>query len=214
MRGISIFLSACVLLGAVASAQAALIGLTMTHFPRVASNGIEVVYVAPTGGDTLGTLTAFGDAWDIYSSSSPTAEEGWGFFDLTVVIDSTTGEAVSGSLLVDDDPDDGYGDIFSSGTILDFGFGGDDLMEFKFTQEGDSGMPTGPQDGDIIGIILSAMSIPDAIFADGDPGIVPDWTTDFSNSFNGESNTFFLPEPASLGLLAAGGLALLRRRRK
>ncbi len=210
MRGISIFLCACVLFGVVASAQASLIGLEMAHFPRVASNGIAVDYIAPTGGETYGTLTAFGDAWDIYSSSAPEAEEAWGYFDLTVMIDPITGDAVSGSLLVDDDF---YGDIFNSSTIVDFGFGGNDLFEFKFTQEGNSGLPTGPQDGDSIGVILSAVSIPDAIF-DDTPVIVPDWTTDFSNNWNGESDTFFMPEPASLGLLAAGGLALLRRRRK
>ena len=210
MRGISIFLCACVVLGAVASAQASLIGLEMAHFPRVASNGIAVDYIAPTGGETLGTLTAFGDAWDIYSSIAPEAEEAWGFFDLTVVIDSTTGTAVSGELYVDDDT---YGFIFSSTTIETvFGFGGNDLFEFKFTQVGNSGLPTGPQDGDSIGVILSALSIPDAIFDDS-PVIVPDWTTDFSNNWNGESDTFFLPEPTSLGLLVAGSFALLRRRK-
>lgn len=210
MRGLSIFLCACVLLGVVASSQAALIGLEMTHFPRVGSNGIAVDYVAPTVEGGNGTLTAFGDAWDIYSSSAPEAEEAFGFFDLTVIIDSSTGDFVSGSLLVDDDI---YGDIFNSSTILDFGFGGNDLFEFKFTQQGNSGLPTGPQNGDTIGVILSAVSIPDTIFDDS-PVIVPDWTTDFSNNWNGESDTFFLPEPASLGLLVAGSIALLRRRRK
>ncbi len=210
MRGISIFLSACVLLGAVASAQASLIGLELTHYPRVSSLGVIVTYVAPTGGETYGTLTASGITWDLFTDDSASAEELDGGFDLTVTIDPNTGNAVSGTLLLDDNI--AYGDMFSSSNILDFGYGGNDILEFKFEQSGTSGLPTGPQNGDTIGIILSAMSIPDAIFDDS-PAIVPDWTTDFVNNGNGQSDTFFLPEPASLGLLVAGSVALLRRRK-
>ena len=212
MRGISIFLCACVLFALAASAEASLIGLELTHYPRVASSGILVTYVAPTGGDVYGTLTtAFGETWDLFSDETQTADEVWGAFDLTIQIDPSTGQAVpgSGSLLVADDI--AYGSMFASSTILEFGYGGDDIMEFRFVQQGVSGLPNGPQNGDMIGVILSAMSIPDAIFAA--PETVPDWLTDFSNNYNGQSDTFFLPEPASLGLLAAGGLALLKRRR-
>ena len=99
--------------------------------------------------------------------------------------------------------------MFESVTITDFGFGGDDLLQFLFVQNG-TGM-LAPDNGPI-GVIISAVSIPDGDFSEANQ---PDFQTDFSNAGNGYSNSFYLPEPTSMLLLTVSlGSICIRRRRK
>ncbi len=195
-------------------ATAALIpGMSFEHYPRVYSMDVSVNYDADGGTGGNGLLTASGYTWDCYESDPDSSYPLYGFFDLSVEIDKTNPNdivAVGGTLVVSDEPV--YGDplvnLFASTTLTDFGFGGDDLLQFLFVQNG----PGMPPENEPVGIIISGVSIDNALFSEANP---PTFQEDFSNTGNGSSNAFYLPEPASMILLSVGfGSLCLRRRRK
>jgi len=214
---ISVRLSICVgvLLISVVSAHAELIPLDLEHYPRVYSNAVQVDYDADGGGGgggcTLGLLTASGWTYDLYEENADDSLPLYaGDFLLEVVIDPLTDTAVSGTLSVTGDPYGPLQNMFSSSTLKTwqpFGFGGDDLFEFQFIQDSTPGLP--PED-EVLGIILSGVGIPNDIFAEG---VLPTFDVDFSNTGNGYSNTFWLPEPSTAVMLGLGALGFMRRRR-
>ncbi|MCK4602509.1 MAG: PEP-CTERM sorting domain-containing protein, partial [Phycisphaerae bacterium] len=198
-------LTVCILCIPINSARGELLNLSIEHYPRTYSLDIQVTYDPDAGPDGNGLLTADGWPWEHYEDADDGVYDIWnGVFDLDVVIDPTTGQAVSGTLNVTGDPYGSLETLFYSTTLTQFGCGGDDLFEFVFTQEG-AGIPP---EGAPIGIILSAVSI-----TEFDENNEPVFDTYFDNNGNGYSNTFYLPEPSSAVLLALVGLGLLRRRR-
>jgi hypothetical protein len=193
-------------------AEAELIdGLSFDHYPRVYSADIQVDYDADGGTGGTGLLTASGWTWDCYEENSGDSYALYGDFYLEVEIDKSDSEnilAASGYLTVDD-PGGPVEDLFYSTAITDFGFGGNDLLQFLFVQEG-SGMMA--PDGEPIGIIISGVSIDDDLFSEANP---PTFLVDFYNNYNGSSNTFYLPEPTTMLLLTIGlGSMCIRRRRR
>lgn len=206
----AVFVSVVFLGLATSLAGAALIsGLSFEHFPRAYSIDIQVNYDATNAGGTpgAGLLTADGWSWDLYSENSVDSYELLGIFSLEVEIDKTTGQAINGTLLVDD-PGGPVETLFFSTTITDFGFGGDDLLQFLFVQNG-TGMLA--PDNEPIGVIISGVSIPNALFSEANQ---PTFQVDFANNTNGYSNAFYLPEPATMLLLATGMVSICIRRRK
>jgi len=213
MRSVAICACVCVgvLLVASGPVRAELIDLDIEHLPRLYALDVQVDYDADGGGGGMGLLTAEGLSWDLYQPPAGDAVEMWaGVFDLSAVIDPVTDTVVSATLYVSGDPDFVEVPLFTSATLTpwrpNFGFGGNDLLEFIFEQEG----PGLPPEGEQIGVIINGVSISDAIFAEG---VLPTFAEDFHNSGNGYSDTFFLPEPATAAFLALGALALRRRRR-
>ena len=156
----------------------------------------------------------------IVSTESPL-----GYFFLTTEIDKTTLKSVSGSVSVSSDRGwDGFldGDLDFSGGDLDpwepgeraystnlskFGFGGYGLFDFRF---GDAtGDLAKAEDNGLLTVIV------DGQFDGSGPFSLPaGWDTfqfDFQNSGAGNAD---VPEPATVGLLAVGVGALIRRRRR
>ncbi len=189
----------------VSSASAEMIGLSFEHYPRTMSIAIQVTYDPTAGSDAnTGLLTATGTTMEVFWNETGSEMVLPGIFDLSVEIDKATGEGVSGDLTVTGMVGGLPQTLFASETLTDFGFGGDDLFEFIFEQNG-AGLP--PEDEEI-GIILSGVSIVDAEYGD------PIFGQSFDNNANGYADTFYLPEPASIVvLLTVGGGMLFRRRR-
>lgn len=165
-----------------------------------------VRYEILAGGQGLLTVDAF--PWELYEDeTSPIVDLFAGDFHVEVLVDQLTGVAVSGSLSVTGDPYPPFDvvSLFNSNTLTGFGFGGSDLFDFTFTQQGDTVLAP---DGSTVGIIVSAVSMPDNLF-----GVVhPDGTV-FENNSNGFTDVFFYPEPTSIAMLSLAGLTLLRKRR-
>jgi len=192
-------LSLCLL---AVSAQGTPLNLSKQHYPLVYSGGIYVSYdPAGAGGGQYGLLTASGWPLELNSDETTTVNLWDGVFELEAVIDPSTGEGLSGTLTVTGDPDGYLEDLFYSTNLLGFGSSADDKFEFLFQQQGD--MLAG--DGDVVGVILWAWSI--------DEFLEPVFNIPFENNYNGEADTFYLPEPSSCALFAVIGLGLIRRRR-
>ena len=188
-------------------ASAELLNLPFPHYPRVKAIGMTVTFELPE--DPLptdtGTFRASGYTTEQYDYQIDDPDYPVyldGDFLLEAVLNQD-GSFVSGTLTVNADyfdPDNSM--LFYSGTLADFGFGGADLFEFKFTQQGDMLAP----DGEPVGVILSGVSI------GFDPNTNPVvFTSGFANNDNGFCDVFYLPEPATAILLLAG-LAVLRAR--
>ena len=216
----TVFVSSIVFLGLTTNlADAALIeNLSFDHYPRIRATNTTVTYVADGGTNGRGLLTASGYTTEYYNDeNNPTTFiEIDGDFTFAVEIDKATFQAVTGSatpLAVDDlfggEPDyTPLGDLFKSDTSeepVDFGYGGDGLLQFLFKQTG-SGMLA--PDGEIIGVIITTVSISSETFGAG-------FQSGFDNNDNGFVNIFFLPEPTSMLLLVMGlGSICIRRRRR
>ena len=201
-----VMLVACLLLS-VSAAQADLLGLTVEHYPRLFSDDVTVTYDQDGGPGGKGLLTATGYSWDLYEYEGDTTHpilDNDSAFTLTTVIEPDTGGEISGTLNVTGDTYGSLETLFNSANLVGFGFGGDDLFEFLFVQQGD-GLP---DEGDYIGVIMYANLTE---FDEDNPPVFN--AGDFVNPGNGQSNTFYLPEPASATLLVLAGLGILRRRR-
>jgi len=173
---------------------------------------VDYVYNPST---QTGVLTA--SWWEFYgmtystvtlqTTDSDPGTTNYGKFELQAELDST-GQLVPGgsnSLLLSWETLSGDETLFYSTTLTDFGFGAEDQFEFYFTQEGDTAVVT---DGETLGVMLFGVNIPQF----NDPND-PVFNADFHNSSNsGYSDTFYLPEPATMTLLVLGGLAAFSRR--
>lgn len=175
--------------------------------PDVASGFIAIDYNATTQ-----TFTASGQTQNLGlpPSFGPPSNVNLGLrqFTLTALIDNAGNIAGAGSLTVRGD----YGGVdqllFSSNSIVAFGFGSFNKFEFVFSQTAGSLAPVGTQ----IGTILADANL-------SFPGNIPSFQTSFTNRFfpggpgNGNADTF-VPAPSSAVLLCTlGGLAARRRRR-
>jgi hypothetical protein len=202
------------------SARAALINVTL-DWPRAQCIDVSVNYDADGGPGSLGLLTVEGapDTLLEEAAGSPRSMSIWDYTDILrieVVIDPNSRQAVSGKLELVGDPYTAgvYQTLFYSEKLWNFGYGafgysGDDLMEFIFIQQG-TGMVV--PDGEQIGVILKGVSIDDAtLFGEQ---TLPTFLDDFSNNMNnGICDVGYVPEPATVALLALGAcLPLLRRR--
>ncbi len=189
------------------TASADLLNLPFPHYPRVWNIAIGVSYTLPDNPSPTdtGDFTAIG-----YSSQQYTDGEGSlvildGDFVLNAVL-RQDGTFVSGDLTVDGDwlnPDTSL--LFHSSKLTAFGYGGDDLFEFKFTEEGNYLAP----DGENVGVILAGTSIPQ--FDETHP---PVFTSSFDNMYDGTANVFYMPEPTTCLLLGLASLGLARVRRR
>jgi len=206
------------------TAGAYLLDLSPTHYPLVYSNAITINYYdltdparPPEATPGKGYFVASG--WSAQYTTDrlgfgPVVDLEHGSFTLTAVIDPNTGAAESGTLYVTGDPN---GDIpipgDPSGTMVDMfqsarltAFAYDPLVdkfEFIFLQDG-AGMQADPNEP--VGVILSGYSI------NGNNSY--DFTQSFVNNYNGDSYTYFLPEPSAAVLLSVAAVGLIRRRRK
>jgi len=221
------------------AAQADLIGVQLTP-PILVTFDLKVTYDADgAGGD--GLFTAYGtfDPWGSWKALQDYSLDGvastdsyLGYFLLTAVIDKAERRSISGSLCVSSDQDMGFlgggdgmygwleGDLDYSGGDLDpweagerahstdllrFGYGGYGLFDFRF----------GNATGDIVNANGGVSVIVAGLFDGTGPYSLPEnWDTflyDFENNGGGKAD---IPEPATMSLLALGGLAMIRRRRK
>jgi len=184
--------------------QAAPLGLFRNHYPLVVSDWISISYDPndPNGGGN-GVFVASGYSNVVNISEGNSHPANFGTFALTAVIVPSSGEELSGTLLVTEL--DGYSNpttLFSSSTIKDFGFCAEDMFEFLFTQEDGTLAPLGAT----LGIILDGRN---AIGEFSEPR----FDISFSGDGSATSDSFYIPEPAGVALLTLGGLGLLRRRR-
>lgn len=184
-----------------AQADAALIGLTQSA-PDITSDFVSVSYSASTD-----TFTADGFAGYIDLNNLPPPEDLYidnGVFHISAIVDSD-GVMQSGtiSILGGVVGSPGSGTLLT-GTLADFGFqdAGGNLFDFVFqVTGGDLASMFGPQ----IGVNLNAVN----------SGFAGTFKTSFANSGeSGYSDTFAVPEPATLALLLAAGAMAMRRRRR
>jgi len=215
------------LVGLVGTAQADLVGVQLSY-PILVTFNIQVDYIAGAG--PTGMLTAVGHfdpygAWTAlqdYAVDDSGSENYLGYFYLEAEIDKFTKKSVAGKLSVSSDPfwmgildadtDWSGGDLDSwevgeraySNDLLAFGYAEDGLFDFVFgNASGDL------SNGGGVSVIVAAQSV--------DITGMPTFLADFSNhNFdpytlgNGKAD---IPEPATLSLLALGGLAMVRRHR-
>lgn len=181
--------------------QADPLNLTIPHDPWVFSSGVYVDY-SLTGSDT-GRLMISG--WPDTFNATPIIEGvrlESGSLELSIDM-YTNGVPIGGTVTLTGS--ELYGDenppiLFHSTNLTAFGFSNYAKYEFLFTQEG-VGIP--PLD-EPFGVVVLGMSV---------PGEGIDFTQPFSNYSNGQAETFYLPEPSSLVVLAMAGIGLIRRRR-
>lgn len=185
--------------------QAALLDLSVEHYPRVWSVSTQVTY-DPNGvvDADKGLFVADGSASELYTDGTSTVGIVPGDFHLEAVILMATGEALSGSLSVTGTVDGNLETLFSSTALTDFGYlTAADMFEFLFVQEG-SGLPP---EGGTVGVILMGVSVLGSEYGS------PPFSDYFDNNGNGYSNTFYLPEPTSAMLMMLAGVGFLRRAR-
>ena len=136
----------------VSGASAARLDLSHPHYPLVASGSIDVSYDPGGGSGSAGRLTAAGFTGSLQTSQT-SSQSIYGYFNLTVDIDTSTGAGLSGTLQVGDEFMTGN-QLFGSLTLTEFGWGtlaGDDVIEFAFTQSGNMLA----DNGDNVGVILA-----------------------------------------------------------
>lgn len=208
---------ACALCILASSAHAGLMDMNIEHYPRLYTINVQVTYDPNAIAGPNGLLTASGWSWDFYDAVSSSIPMNVGDFDLSVVVDPN-GVGVSGSLSVTGDLTTMYvaEDLFTSSNLVEFAYGGDDLFHVLFKQ--DPNVPGVSTSNETLGVILSGVSIDNAIFGT-DPNTQvysqPAWgDQDFENGAGGYSNTFYIPEPCTALVLAAGGVFIHRRRRR
>ena len=210
---------ACALCILASSAHAGLMDMTYDHDPRLYATNVNLAFDPNGAAGDNGLLTASGWSWDFFNKEEPndTVALSLGDFTLSVIIDPN-GVGVSGWLEVTGDLTtyDVEEQLFDSNELVDFAYGGDDVFHFQFYQNPNiSGIA--PANA-LLGVILSGVSIPNDIFGT-DPNTQvysqPAWgDQDFENGAGGYSNTFYIPEPCTALVLAAGGVFIHRRRRR
>jgi hypothetical protein len=189
-------------------AQATLIGVQI-RYPIVKSNWIPVSYDAD-GRGANGLLKAeIGYPND--AQLSPTQYIPYLGDNSSFALEAEVthaGQGVNGTLMITGDLTGGLNAVplFSSTSLIGFGFGGDDLFEFIFTQK--AGVPTAllPA-GRQIGIILDARQI--------NAGGAWNFNADFSGPAGGAyaDAGAAVAEPSTCALVVLGALGLIRRRR-
>lgn len=190
--------------------------LTIEHYPRVFSTYLPVTYRVATGDLTMGDYTIM----DVYTSKTGKVElqSGDCRFYLTAHYNATEGGFDGGSLsIVGDYDDDGKAGgsartLFESTSLTDYWYGETDLFKFLFS--GTVVSPLLVQTGAVdIGVIIDARNL--STGATYDPLKIisaPAFDADFTGDGNAYSNTFSLPEPGTLALVALGAIFLIRRR--
>ena len=193
-------------LGIAVPAEAAMLDLIM-EYPVLVTFDLQVQYDPNGSGD--GVLTAVG-AWgpgatcvQTYSADGVPANEVqfFGSLDLVAIIDKTDKTPVAGHLEI-------LSDLDQNGSLETVRASSDDLAEFGFDDVG-AGLfsfwfvnATGDltTSDDRAGVILASMA----------PGFDTSFAQSYSNYGFGKAD---IPEPATAGLIALGGVAILLRRR-
>ena len=226
-----LFMSCLVAGSAQATTDAPLLDPWFTDYPLVFSTNVKVDYDPTGGAGGNGRLTASGWTYTYTALEGTAVVDVFGDFNLDVDIVPSTGVAVSGNLTVtgvdywtDEALETGLedGNLFSSNELAllpsgqtAFGSGAEDKFEFIFVQDGDMLV----NDETYIGVVIWAYAIDAFNVIDPFFTVVGGtWQNydplDDDGDYPGESDTFHLPEPTTLIVLAmAGGLAVVRRRR-
>ncbi len=212
MSKVGVFASALamVIVCAAGTSFGSVLNDTPAHYPWVKSSGGYIEYDAATG---RLDIQSYPELLNLDSSNFvnlPYESENGSLFELHVKIDPVTKTVSlnpdapaamyysSHALYVTGGTDSTIGDIFQSDRPVEFDYNQTNLgqISFRFRQDGDM---VAPNDGNIV-VHVYAGNFP----------------TDFSDSFSQSvdySDIFFLPEPATLSLLALGSLVVMRRRR-
>lgn len=198
-----LLLAGCVVASGAAFSSAAPLNLVKVD-PDVASGFIAIDYSSVNG-----LFTAVGQTQNLeLTPGGGSINMGLELFSLSAILDVNGLLAGPGSLTVRGD----YGGtnqlLFSSSSILAFGFSATNKFEFQFSQAAGSLASVGTT----IGTILTDLNL-------SFPGGVPDFHSGFSNRFfpggpgNGSADTF-VPSPSAAAVGALAGLAAMRRRRR
>jgi len=195
----SVMLGIAIMAGVLAAGQASagMIGLTRID-PDIASLVIGVDYDA-----SADVFSASGMATSLTLADTTVQSIAGGTFDLSAMIDGL-GAASGGTLTIGGTiPELGYtSGTLLTGSLVAYGTDGSQAFEFLFTTTGgDAAALFSPQTG----VILNTGAL--------SPSLT--WSQDFSNDgFSGTADAFLVPEPATVALLALGGLAFAGRRRR
>lgn len=186
-----------------AQADASLIGLTKST-PDIFSDFITVSYNASS--KTFTAQYGSPETLDTDKITSHDSDIINGSFTITAAVNNS-GQATSGTLTIDGTiPSRGYNSgTLLTGTLTQFGYQnppGGQVFDFIFTVTG----------GDMASLYGSKAGVNLSYVGNDFKGV---FTSNFSNTGMGETDTFSVPEPASMMVLAGGLLcAAIRRRRK
>jgi hypothetical protein len=210
--------AACAILATAGVCQAGLLGLTEIRYPDIYTSNITVTYdadgAAPYGlleakwGLPSQLTLAMGNSLDLDIFAST--------FTLTAKYDPAQGKFISGTLLIEGDYDGQHTGVapralFSSTQLTGLGSGATDRFEFLFTEDVQTPIL---EAGQTIGIIMDARYLsPGTVYLDSNRMVEPQFDQDFTGNGFAYSDTFYVPEPATLGLLLLGAIGLVRRRR-
>lgn len=194
--------ASCIIACVAGASQAGVLDDTVVHFPWVKSNDGEITYTPITSTTGMLDMVSYPTMYN-HDAGTVGTDLTDGYLNVHVIVDLSTksvswNTAYDSALYLTGNPDGGdVVDMFKSNRPVEFDyyFANQGQIALRFLQDG-AMQP--PNNGNVVVQIWAAGA--------SDFNTLGDVTALYSD-------TFFMPEPCTLALLAVGGLVLARRRR-